>query len=325
LPEVTQRDERPWNDPLTFKSPRAHILPLTGGRLTGRVLENIELALALVIAAVAALALLALRRQMVATQQAIQQRDAAITKLAADREGLQLLLKEYIDQREEAEEVLRSSEEKYRVLVDNLSTIVFQIDAQARWTFLNPAWEAVTGWPVSTTIGRPAIEHVHPSEGGGTARMLKAMLSGERKRSRGFLRIRGADGETRWLEVNAIPTHDRSGIQTGLTGTLSDVTDQRRASAALQASEAKYRMLAESIDDVVSLQEIDGTAIYYSPSTERAMGYTATEMLGRDVYALVHPDDLPRIVGGVHLAALRGETPLFEWRCRCKNGSYVCM
>ena len=66
------------------------------------------------------------------------------------------MLQDYIQQREAAEEVLRRGEERYRVLVDNLTTVVFQVDRELRWTFLNPAWETVTGRSPAESIGQVA-------------------------------------------------------------------------------------------------------------------------------------------------------------------------
>jgi PAS domain S-box-containing protein len=110
----------------------------------------------------------------------------------------------------------------------------------------------------------------------------------------------------------------------GLQELLQEYMHQREsAEETLQASEERYRMLAESINDIVSLQELDGTAIYYSPSTERILGFAPSELIGRDTFSIMHPDDRDRIAGDVHLAAMRGETPLFEWRCLRKDGSSV--
>ena len=68
--------------------------------------------------------------------------------------SLRSMLQEYIQEREASEEILRRGEERYRVLVDNLTTIVFQVDRELRWTFLNPAWETVTGRLPAESVGQ---------------------------------------------------------------------------------------------------------------------------------------------------------------------------
>jgi len=379
----------------------------------------------------------------------LHRRQATVDKLTADVASLRSVLQEYIQQREAAEEVLQRGEERYRVLVDNLTTVVFQVDRALRWTFLNPAWETVTGRSPGESIGRLATEQMVEEDAAECAAVLGMLLRGERSLAEQQLRVQCIAGNVHWLELRAIPIFDRNGGVVGVSGTLSDVTarvsaerelrrqqtlyrliaenssdvialvglrggqftyispscehvlgytpdeviglewwtlldehdrqrigqsiqtvrkrdpitetarvrkkdggwiwlearadvvidangdvmgyrvtardvtERRAAELALAESEAKYRLLAESIDDIVCLQDLDGTALYYSASTEKALGFSPVDLVGKDVFALTHPDDLERLAGDAYLAVLRGETPLVEWRCRRKDGSYI--
>lgn len=359
------------------------------------------------------------------------------------------MLQDYVQQREAAEEVLRRGEERYRVLVDNLTTIVFQVDRDLRWTFLNPAWETVTGRSPAESVGQIATVTMVDEDATACGTMLRAVLDGQRSLAEQVVRVRCVAGNVHWLELRAIPMLDRHGVIVGISGTLNDVTarvsvevelrrqqtlyrliaenssdiialislhggrftyvspstehvlgytaeeivgaewwtlldaadseriarmvptvrarqpltetarvrrkdgtwvwlearadavleddgtvvgyritardstEHRAAGLALMESEAKYRLLAESIDDIVCLQDLDGTALYYSASTEKALGFTPGELVGKDVFALTHPDDLAKLAGDAYLAVLRGETPLVEWRCLRKDGTYI--
>jgi two-component system, cell cycle sensor histidine kinase and response regulator CckA len=359
------------------------------------------------------------------------------------------MLQEYIQQREAAEEVLRRGEERYRALVDNLTTVVFQVDRELRWTFLNPAWETITGRSPAESIGQLAATVMVAEDAAEFEPLIRELLNGQRSRGEQVIRVRCVAGNVHWLELRAIPMLDVSGTVVGVSGTLNDVTgrvsvelqlrrqqtlyrliaenssdiialvalhggqftyvspstehvlgytpdeilgvewwtlldpkdrdritqsvqsvrerqpvtetarvrrkdgswvwlealadvvldddgqivgyritardftEHRAAGLALMESEAKYRLLAESIDDIVCLQDLDGTALYYSASTEKALGFTPTELVGKDVFALTHPDDLAKLAGDAYLAVLRGETPLVEWRCLRKDGTYI--
>jgi len=104
---------------------------------------------------------------------------------------------------------------------------------------------------------------------------------------------------------------------------LKEYMAEREATEVeLRASEERYRMLADSIDDVVSLHDVGGTALYYSASMRKTTGYEPAERVGRDVYELIHPDDCA-VAERAHGAVLRGEVPLYEWRCMRKDGSYA--
>ena len=379
----------------------------------------------------------------------LQRRAATIDALTSDVTSLRSVLQEYIQQRDAAEEVLRRGEERYRVLVDNLTTVVFQVDRDLRWTFLNPAWETVTGRSPSESVGQIATGVMVDEDAAEFTTLFRELLEGQRPLGEQVIRVRCVAGNMHWLELRAIPMRDLAGTMVGVSGTLSDVTsrvsvelelrrqqtlyrliaenssdiialvalhggqftyvspstehvlgytpedilgiewwtlldtedreritlsvqsvrdrtpvtetarvrrkdgtwtwiearadavleddgqvvgyritardttEHRAAALALMESEAKYRLLAESIDDIVCLQDLDGTALYYSASTEKALGFTPTELVGKDVFALTHPDDLAKLAGDAYLAVLRGETPLVEWRCLRKDGSYI--
>jgi two-component system, NtrC family, sensor kinase len=86
--------------------------------------------------------------------------------------------------------------------------------------------------------------------------------------------------------------------------------------------DARYRVLAESIDDVLSVHDLDGTTVYYSASMAEATGLDERTLLDGDVYSLVHPDDHPILLDHAHLLALRGETTTVQLRLRHRDGGY---
>jgi two-component system sporulation sensor kinase A len=53
--------------------------------------------------------------------------------------------------------------------------------------------------------------------------------------------------------------------------------------------------MAQHVSDIVAVLDAEGTLVYSSPSTTRIMGYGHDELLQRDVFELVHPDDLDEI------------------------------
>ena len=69
-----------------------------------------------------------------------------------------------VTERNRAEKALRESEKKYHLVVDNLKEVVFQTDARGMWQFLNPAWEEITGFPASQSLGKLFLDYVHPGD-----------------------------------------------------------------------------------------------------------------------------------------------------------------
>jgi diguanylate cyclase (GGDEF)-like protein/PAS domain S-box-containing protein len=132
-------------------------------------------------------------------------------------------------QRQSSADALRDSEARYRSVVDNIREVVFQSDNRGCWTFLNPAWEEVTGFSVADSLGRNFREFVYPEDLPGSEREFGALMQGRKGISRSELRYRTWQGGYRWLEVNLRVTEDKNGQIIGCAGTMRDVTRQREA------------------------------------------------------------------------------------------------
>ena len=89
----------------------------------------------------------------------------------------------------------------------------------------------------------------------------------------------------------------------------------------LRASGEQYRLLAESMEDMVSLHGEDGSILYVSPSSSKLTGIPPHQYLKSEVFEFIHPDD--REVARLTLAqVLGGESPTLELRAICEDGSH---
>ncbi|MFP4636545.1 MAG: PAS domain S-box protein, partial [Nitriliruptoraceae bacterium] len=153
--------------------------------------------------------------------------------------------------RARAEAELRANERKHRRTVEHLHEVVFRIDAQGRWAYLNPVWEQLTGRSVAASLGSLARDSFHPDDRDRALTTTGGAVGGT-EASRGELRLLTRDDEVRWVEVVVQPELDEEGRLVGSIGSLNDVTERREDERALveakqaaeAASEAKTRFIS---------------------------------------------------------------------------------
>lgn len=114
------------------------------------------------------------------------------------------------------------------------------------------------------------------------------------------------------------------GKAVGRVWSFRDVTERRKAQKALEESEKRFRALIEHGMDAIALIGVDAAILYASPSTTRILGYPIEEIIGRNAFDLIHPDDLLYTTSLFAKLILKpGESITGLLRCRHKDGSWI--
>ena len=206
----------------------------------------------------------------------------------------------------------------YRLLVQNLpkmALIVF--DTHLRYVLAEGAYLETAGYSSSDLLGKTLEEVLPPSRYAALLPHYQAALSGA------MVVFEGTSAHTFYRSRISPVRGDQGEVIAGMIVT-EDITDQKRAEQTLQDSEARYRSLAENSSDLILQVTPDGEYSYVSPSSQRILGYTPTEMLGKTILDFAHPDEaqhvrLLRLTAVEHATALEPITVRF----RHKQGHYL--
>jgi len=133
----------------------------------------------------------------------------------------------------DSEALLRWSEEHYRSVVENLREVVFHTDLDGRYTFLNAAWERLTGFAVHASLGTRASGYFHSAYRAQYIEMYEALLSGTEE-AHFEAQLRAQNGELCCVEGFVRLTRDEQGWGLGTSGTLSDISERKASEARIQ-------------------------------------------------------------------------------------------
>jgi PAS domain S-box-containing protein len=156
-----------------------------------------------------------------------------------------------------AESVLRQAEQQYRELVESASDVVWQVDRQGCWSFMNAASRGVYGREPRDMVGQPLADVVAPEYLDRDLAAFRDVLKGEALEDYETVH-QHADGSMRHLSFSAHPVQDDAGEVVGARGITRDVTDRVAAREAVErarqlaerAAEAKAAFLANMSHEI---------------------------------------------------------------------------
>lgn len=104
------------------------------------------------------------------------------------------------------------------------------------------------------------------------------------------------------------------------------ISERKDAEGALTNKEAYTRALFENITDIVTILEANGVIRYESPSITTVLGYSPEEMIGKDAFSFIHPDDRGKIFNlySTRVKVIQAEAQV-EYRFKHKNGGWVIL
>ncbi len=133
---------------------------------------------------------------------------------------------------EQSQRILRS-EAQYRQVVNAVREVIFQTDTGGHWTFLNPAWEVITGFALADSLGQHFSVHIFPEDLAHLEQLLDPVRRMKTDSARTELRFQDARAEIRWMDVWLSTQYDETGQPIGSAGTLSDITSRKRVEEEL--------------------------------------------------------------------------------------------
>jgi PAS domain S-box-containing protein len=202
-----------------------------------------------------------------------------------------------ISQQVEAQEKLRQSEEKYRLLAENVTDVIWTADMNLAFTYVSASSERVFGWSPSEWMSLKMRDFLTPE----SLEQVRTVLEEERKRpfpadaaeSRVIqveIETYRKDGSTCWFEVSGRMVRDADGRPVSLIGVTRDIAERKKAENALRESEEKYRQLIETCPIGIGICDLEGRFLDANRTYLEMTGYGLDELRGRRYEEITAPE-----------------------------------
>jgi len=206
-------------------------------------------------------------------------------------------------------------------LLDVIGEAVIATDLDGRIQYWNRAAESLYGWRADEVMGRRIREVVVPVATDATPDHVIGVIRREMPWS-GELTCRTKDGGQVIVRVTDSPIRDTGGRVIGTIGVSRDIGARRAAEQALEASEKRYRTLANALPAMVSLTGADGRAIFLNTRWYEYTGLSPEDMRGESWRRILHPEDLAAILPRWEESLRSRESIEIEARLRRHDGEY---
>jgi PAS domain S-box-containing protein len=225
----------------------------------------------------------------------------------------------------QAQHALKESEERYRTIIETIEDGYYEVDLAGNLTYFNDAMARINGYSRAEMQGMNNRQYTDAKN----ARIIyqtfvRIFRTGEPAKAIQY-EVITKNGERKSLETSASLIRDPSGNPIGFRGIARDVSELRQAEKALQTSEERFRVAAESSNDFIYEWDIKSGRIDWSGTAGVKLGHILGELpvTAVDFDRLIHSEDHERFSEAVINHLRHGKPYLEEYRMIGKDGNII--
>ncbi len=221
-----------------------------------------------------------------------------------------------VTRRQRAEEGLRASEERYRMLTDNVSDVIWRTGPDGVVTDVVGAHEAILGHSSADLLGQRLVAFVHPADMP-RAREFAERIDCSLRSERVELRFRHKDGQYLWVETNGRALRDKTGRIVEWVATSRDISQRKDDEKQLRLAATIFNGTQEGI----TITDMQGQIITVNPAFCTITGYSEAELIGKNPRVLKsgrHDSEFYRRMFGIIAAEGYWQGEIWNRRKNCE-------
>jgi PAS domain S-box-containing protein len=230
-------------------------------------------------------------------------------------------LEREVSRRKKLEEKLGAAEEWYETLARLSPVGIFRTDAEGNCLYVNRRWCEIAGLTPEEARGEGWSRGLHPED----REWVATEWYDAAKKNRPFhseYRFQSSDGVTTWVIGDARAVRGPAGQLLGYVGTITDITERKKADAALRESQERLRAALGHMPVMLDAFDVEGNICVWNRECERVTGYGADEIIGNPkTMEMLYPDPAYR-TRMMEAWAKRGDDYYdWEWDLTARGGT----
>ena len=187
---------------------------------------------------------------------------------------------------------LREAEERFRLAFANAPIGVSITSLEGRFIQVNQALCQMLGRSEDELAGAVVLSLTHPDDRAADREAMEAMRHGHRRTFHTEKRYLHAAGTSVWVRLHASVVSDDAGHPRYFVSQMEDITDYKRAEAALREEQERFRLSFDHAPIGKALVAPDGRLLEVNPALCSIVGYSRDDLLGKTFADITHPDDV---------------------------------
>jgi PAS domain S-box-containing protein len=220
------------------------------------------------------------------------------------------------------EEVLRSSEERFRSIYDHARTGIAILDLSGRLIECNPSYAALVGYTQLELGGLDESELVHVDDRESNLNEIQRLVANDTTSFELSNRYLHKDAGTRFIHKYMSLRRNASGVAVDIVALVTDMTEQHRQERELRASEERFRTFVTTAQEGIWSVDTNGRTDFVNPRFAEMLRSTPQAMVGQPLTKFCFDEDVEDALE-LFKPTLSGKRQEFEFRFQRSDGTPV--
>ncbi|MCF8033771.1 MAG: PAS domain S-box protein [Desulfarculaceae bacterium] len=216
-----------------------------------------------------------------------------------------LSVTQVVTDRKQAEAALKASEARFRRIIETAMEGVWEVDDQGMTSLVNQRLAAMLGYEPEEIIGRPFLEFLAPDQVASAKEMFRRHCRGAQEHRE--FRLLSKDGQDRWAIVSATPYLGEQGEYLGGTALITDISELKNKESELRRERDRAQQYLDTAQVILLALDSRGRVLLINRAGSAILGYSVTELTGKDWFETCLPPDRSSEVRRVFESIVKGE------------------